>query len=288
MLPLCAFTAIAQDNSVADKNMVIPESDEATYEKTLDYIEHLQRSKDIDGLEKAAQKAQQQWKNKAAPTYAKLMLSIAQTFSTYDFGASNSIRQLQLAKWYANLGIDKAEFLSIDTEVALVPLATLRVSNFPQQITNESSSLRLKEAELWLHAWRRIEASIDKNFDFKKVPSFKVTPPSGTHLPTGIAPSEIEDVALRTQYQAALDKNAQVAERYREQRRLQTLNEIFPKQAEEYIVSSYSLLPYNMPELKKLLDEYVVDEKAQNRILDSVAKAMRLTVEGAPSNVVAP
>jgi hypothetical protein len=141
---------------------------------------------------------------------------------------------------------------------------------------------RKKDVEIRLHAWKRLTDAIDPNWDPNDLPLLNVTPPPTTGMRAGIAPEAIKDPKSRAEYEAAIEKNRQKAERYRKQSRLRTWLKRFPKRAEEYIIRAYSKPPFNLDELKEYLEKYAVDEKTRARILDAVTKNMQEQAEKIP------
>jgi hypothetical protein len=142
----------------------------------------------------------------------------------------------------------------------------------------EFAQRRKKDVEIRLHAWKRLMDAIDPNWDPNDLPLSNVVPPAMLGLPSGATPEAIKDSKLRAEYEAAIEKNRQKAEKYNEQYKLRGWLKRFPPRAERYIVQAYSKPPYNIEELTGLLNQYIRDEQTRTRILDAVKKRMDIAM----------
>ena len=133
-------------------------------------------------------------------------------------------------------------------------------------------SERNRKTKLWLHAWKQLERNINRSFDFSNRPALNLTPPPETGLPAGVAPEAIKDVKLCGRYEAALAANTSKAREYNRQFELRSLDEVFPKRAEEYLVRVYSRPPYDVLELRRYLTSYGISKNIRERTLSSVTQ----------------
>jgi hypothetical protein len=131
-------------------------------------------------------------------------------------------------------------------------------------------NLRRQQAVLWLGAWKRLEASIDKNWDPEDLPVGNVTPPLGTGLPAGVAPEAIEDPELRAQYIADIEANRRKAAEYRVQADVRDLQKHWIPWAKHFLIDSYMAAPDRTEELQTLLDQYVGDAADKRQIVEAV------------------
>jgi hypothetical protein len=128
------------------------------------------------------------------------------------------------------------------------------------------------DTKMRLHAWKRLLDAIDPTWDANDFPVINVTPPSASGAPSGVAPHAIKDPRLRAEYEEAIERNRQKAQRYSEQNRLHKWLKRFPKTAEEYIIRAYSKPPFDVGELKEFLQTYITDEETKATILHAVTK----------------
>ena len=70
---------------------------------------------------------------------------------------------------------------------------------------------------------------------------------------------------MRNQYRRAVSSNRHDAERFAFQWRMTQLRRIYLPLATKYIASAYAREPYNLGELKQLLDDYPIQEKKSRR-----------------------
>jgi len=146
-------------------------------------------------------------------------------------------------------------------------MATLRAPKGQEWVQQ-----RRKDVEIRLHAWKRLTDAIDWSWDPNDVPLINVPLPVGVGGEAGGEAKHIKDPKLRAEYEAAIEKNRQKAERYNKQYRLRKWLKRFPKRAERYIIQAYSRPPYNLEELKQFLDTYIADAKTRSRIINAVTK----------------
>ena len=125
-----------------------------------------------------------------------------------------------------------------------------------------------------MHAWKRLIDAIDPNWNPNDEPFLNIPLPEGISGEAGMAPEHIKDPNRRAEYEAAIEKNRQKAERYGEQYKLRNWLKRFPKRAEEYIIQAYSKPPFDVEELKQYLDKYISDTKTKTGIIDAVKKNM--------------
>lgn len=132
------------------------------------------------------------------------------------------------------------------------------------------SRYRRLAAEVLIHTWQRISASLDKDFDTDDKPFINLAPPRETGLPSGVAPKAIKDPILRKKYEQAIADNAKKAKYYSEQSQLRMLDKHFSEKAERYLREIYTRPPVALDELVQLLDPDVLGKDTVERLLASV------------------
>jgi hypothetical protein len=196
------------------------------------------------------------------------MLAVCRATMSSDY---RDDRQYYIGRKYVALALRRADEIPVETEVELV----LNLGGDAERLRGrtretEWGDARGRRMELWFHAWRRLEAEMDKGFDPEARPALKVHAPHGTNLPAGVAPEAIADPKLRAEYEEAVAANRRKVQAYTRQYQLRQLNEMFSKQAERYVVEMYSTPPFDSAELGRRLEESLPSQESRQRILDAV------------------
>lgn len=236
---------------------------------------------DLAKYETFVDEIQQKWKRRDKECFARLMNAACGPLSSGQF---NSRRQYELARKYALSALENRDSIPLSLEIQLTGHVATPAGGHGLPEKDDFAKRRKKDVEVRLHAWRRMMDAIDPNWNPDDVPVLNVLPPTATGLPGGIAPEAIKDAKLRAEYEAAIQRNRQKAERYSEQHELHFLLKTFPKNVEDYIVQAYSHTPYNVEELRKSFDKYKIDERTKILILDTVTKNSDNTNKKIPSS----
>lgn len=248
--------------------------EEREYNQVLSVIDSLGKSGDLKGLERLADTIYSNWSEKNKEYYGQLMLNICNSFSSRDFGEG---WRYDLELKYAELALEKSSELPLETVCELLRhLFYTDETVYSKGLIKgeEWSRQRSARTQLWLDAWKRLQEGIDDKWDPNDLPLINVSPPLEAGLPAGVAPEHIKDPKIRAEYEAAIAKNRQKAEKYNQQYKLRRLKEWFLPMAEEYIIGAYSRRPFNYSELKGYIEKYVAQKDRSMRILDGVSKAM--------------
>jgi hypothetical protein len=249
------------------------ENDMKEYQQDMNRIQAKNKSfkpgpeNNFEEYEKFAVTMQEKWKTKNPEEYAKIMIQICGTLNS---GAFRGNRGYDAARKYALAVLTQPDRITLDTELELIGYIMTNTGLPKSPKGEELAQRRRKDVEIRLHAWKRLNNSIDPKWDPNDLPVSNVTPPSSTGFPSGISPDAIDDFSLRAEYEAAIEKNRKKAERYDEQYSLHKWLKRYLPQAEKYIVQLYSAPPYNNEELKQLLEKYKIDRKTQTRIINAV------------------
>ena len=253
------------------------EMERQEYKQDLNRIASLRKSftpgptNNLEEYEKFADELQYKWSQKNKEYYAGLMLEVCRPLSSGNF---KDDRRYQLARKYALSILETPDAIPLTLELELTGhVITLMCTPYAPE-GEDFAQRRKKDVQIRFHAWKRLIDAIDPNWDPNQTPFDNIVPPEATGLPSGIAPEAIKDPKLRAEYEAAIKRNRENAERYGEQYGLRKWLKRFPRSAERYIIMAYSRPPFNLPQLKQYLQEYVADIETRTRILDAVTKNM--------------
>jgi len=266
-------------------NSEVSEMEKQEYKQELMRIITLRKSlkpgktNDLESYEKFANEIQKRWRQKNKENNARLMLEICRTLSSGNFKDN---RRHDLARKYALSVLDKPEEISVEMELELTGhVMTLMCTPYAPK-GEDFAQRRKKDVQIRFHAWKRLIDAIDPKWDPNDLPLMNVPTPRASGQPSGVVPEAIKDPKLRAEYEAAIEKNRQKAERYIRQNGLRKWLKRFPRNAEPYIIQAYSKPPFNLEELKQYLDNYIADEKTKDKILDAVKKNMEKQTKDTP------
>jgi hypothetical protein len=116
-----------------------------------------------------------------------------------------------------------------------------------------------------------MEQDTKANFNFADEPAMNVQPPNvpGQGVFSGMDPMDIKDSRLRTEYQAAIEKNRLKAEEFNRQYRLRNTKEPFIAHAEWLLLSALKVDPGVEGSVISSLS-LVRDDAARERVLAKV------------------
>ena len=239
------------------------------YEQDIKTIDSLAVQRDITELEKVANSIHHRWRGTNQEKHAQLTLRICQQVGSGRFGGA---QQTSLPREHALVGLEQADKLEIETELALVGYMMTDISGADAPKGRDWAQIRRVDLRARLHAWKRLRNAIIPAWDPNDRPLRNVSPPSTTGLPAGVSPNAVREPELRKEYEAAIEANRQKAETYRRQYRLRNLQKVFEPLAEEYIIRAYSKPPLESKELQDDLVSYGIDPAMRKRILEAVQK----------------
>ena len=245
---------------------------EEKYEQDLQQIQAACQSGDLDEIEKTLEQIDKEWARPDPISHVNLSRAACDEMASQTF--EDKQRGRDLLERRALLALKKADETQMNVQLHLLTsylrvhekMATMKVADWPQE--------RRASAELWFGVWKRLEGLIDPDWDpsdpKNEVKPFE--PPEGKPGPPGgAAPEAIQDPELRAQYEAHQKKNAELTARNQQQHRLRKAREDYAEDFEQYIISLYTMSPFNTPELKAQLAG-LKDEAMSKRILDAVAE----------------
>lgn len=167
---------------------------------------------------------------------------------------------------------NKSDNISIETEFDLVSILHEEYTYLKGKRTDkEWASVRRKGAERWFHAWQRLENAIDPNWDPNDIPVENVSPPKGYFIGIpGMPPEMIKDPVLRAEYEKAIEKNCEKTKIRNEQLKLRSTKKRYFRIVEKYLLSTYSIPPYDNAELRSLLNTGVRNDKTREQFLKTI------------------
>lgn len=241
----------------------------ASYEQDIRKIEGLKEAKDLSGLARLADEIESKWASLNKDYYAGLMVEVVGAFSGNDL---KDDRQYVLAIKYAKAALEKGDALPLEAEIKLVRF----LQGGPEYDTGgmkpeQWGQDRSERARYWLHAWQRLERSINRNFDFNQRPTLNVLPPPG-YGPAGISPSSIKDPKARAEYERRIAENNEKIAEYNRQWQLRQLDDYFTPYVKRFIIEAYSKAPYNLEEIRGYLNTYGVDPSVREAILSQISQ----------------
>jgi hypothetical protein len=236
--------------------------------QTLSKSETAEKLRRLEELEKLGDEIEQSWRTSDVESYARLTFKVACAIGGYDYGTKGTT---YLAKSFVMRALEKADEMSLEVECRLVNGVGGNVDAEGKPLKGEAwTALREKQARLWLHAWQRIEKTIDKTWDPDDLPQMNVTPPHGASGEAGMAPSAIKDPQLRAEYEAAIEANRKKNERYHQQSTAAKLKKYWVPEAERFLIGAYMKPPAANAELEALLNTYISDADRRARLLKAV------------------
>ncbi|MCH7559164.1 MAG: hypothetical protein IIB56_17165 [Planctomycetes bacterium] len=235
----------------------------------------LRNSKDIKGLESLVKEIQSKWSHKNKRMYGALMVntlnSWASAYRRADKKAPMNLIRQYAAQALSTYNPNKPDNISIGTEFALVSILHGQYIYTKGERTDEEwASYRRKGSERFFHAWRRLENAIDEDWDPNDIPVENVQLPEGAAGFPGMPPELIKDSVLRAEYEKAIERNREKIKIRNEQLKLRNIKKRYFRIVEKYLVSTYSILPYNNAELQNMLDSGVKDKKTKEQFLKAI------------------
>lgn len=235
-------------------------------EKDLADLDSFRVSRNLESLEAIVKRDVTKWQKRDRQSYLTYLFGVCSLLSSYDLGDQS--QQALLLGRYAVLALSGGD-LSLKEQIQFVEF----LAQDPLKVDERTWKIvRMQKAEWWLKTWERVKSSIDPTFNFNDRPFLNIQPPLATGLPAGVSPESIKDPKLRAEYEAAIADNSAKAQRYSDQQYLKQNYERFFKEAERYLVFAYARSPKDLPELERLLNEFISDPIARKRVSEEVRK----------------
>lgn len=234
---------------------------------------------ELNYIQDIADDFRKKWSVKNREYYARLILGICNPLSS---GSLNDDRQYGTARNLALSALENPDMIPLNLELMLINHVTSIKGLSDTSVTNNFLQLRKQDITVHLHAWRRVLNGVDSEWDSDEViidPNSVI--PANVNWVSGESPHAIKDPQLRAVYQAALQQRRQQLEKRDEQIRLRQWLENDLKNVEKHIIQAYSRPPFNLEELRQVLDVYLNDKGIKTRILDAVGRNIEMHAEKA-------
>ncbi len=220
-----------------------------------------------------AWECERRWGRSNEIAYAKGMLYLSQSLSTYGF---NDEAQDGLSQKYAVHVLRTVANIPMDLRLKLLDQARgWRSKTGEKVVGGEWAALRKEQARLWLGAMRDLKAGMDPAWDPKQITGMHNLPPSVAGRVTfGQDAASIDDPQLRAEYTAAVEKNRADIARYNEQYWLRKYRARYLPEMEKYLTIAYDRPPIDLEQLQNLLKQYDLEPPIQERILAAVQAAV--------------
>jgi len=274
LIGMICFVGLSFARDVEDETMLMKE-----FSRDFTRAITLRNSKDIKGLESLVNEIQSKWFRKDKKRYGALMVNTLRSWASA-CRRSDKKPPMNIIRQYANQVLstydpNKPDNISIETEFALVSILHGQYEYMKGERTDEEwASYRRKGTERFFHAWQRLENAIDENWDPNDIPELNVSPPKGIGIPgiPGMSPELIKDPVLRAEYEKAIERNREKIKIRNEQIKLRNIKKMYFRIVEKYLVSTYSIPPYDNEEFGKYLNKFTTDEKTRARIVDALTQ----------------
>jgi len=225
----------------------------------------------LQGLERLGEEVEKEYRTSDPEIYARLTVSVCGGLHGVDL---MDRRRHSLAQRYAMAALEKRAEFSLELQCDLVGYVTQGIDTEGKALKgDEFAALRKQQAVLWLDTWKRIEATIEKDWDPKDPKNrvyLNLAPPLETGLPSGVGPEAIEDPKLRAQFEADIEENRRKAEKYNIQSIARDRQKYWIPWAKRFLIGTYMEAPDKIEELRVLLEDYVENEADRKQILDAV------------------
>jgi hypothetical protein len=235
------------------------------YQKEVKEIDRLGRAQDLKGLAQIADTIEQTWGHRADMRgYFALMDELTNVLRSYTFDNTDHFQQYELAQKYVLATLAHSDVpLDITARLLprLIPEEELMLYKRPFS-TAGWIQLRSARASLWLQTRQRLKQLV--------IPGYDLTSPIPMNNPINL--QELKNPKYIAAREQEIQKNNKKLRGRNDQVLVRFQDNIFSPMAENEAVSYYSQAPYDMPELKRLLDTYVDDMATKQEILNQVAK----------------
>lgn len=243
----------------------------AEYKQAMERINAIRASNDSVAIKAVAQQIQREWVNADPVQYSEIMDNLCYTVLFSRLG--NQDEKSTIVEKYALLALARKEEMPVLIEADLV--GYLQPQEYKTLFKNTLSKknwtdYRKARASIALHLLGRINTQTDPNFDFSGIRIFNDIPPTLKKYPSGILPETVSDPKLRAEYEAYIKAEEAFRIKNNEQLALKQLNQFLVPLQQKYVVDLYSVPPYNLAELKALLNKYPLDAVTKQKIVDQV------------------
>lgn len=238
-----------------------------------DRMMKLSKDRDLQAMEKLGHEIERDWRAADAVKYAHLTLQLCGQLVSQHFGHSG--KQGGLSQAFAMEALKEADKIPLELECELLERARHQLDVEGKTPSGEGwAKMRKEQLKLWLHAWQRLEKTIDKNWNPDDVPEMDLKGLEGVSFVSGMTSCLTNDPKLKAKYEAAVEAFRKKREYYSEQHQIRQLMKSFYAEAEQYVIQAYSTPPFNLEELQQALDASLADQDRRASILNTVTKNM--------------
>jgi hypothetical protein len=222
-----------------------------TYETAVAALEAARHNGKLENIRQIVEEFERQSRSSDHWESSRLLLHACDVINSHDYGDPQG--QAELLRMYARRALEQSRYASLEQELRL--LAHLQ---HDYEGGNESwPEARLARSRRWLRALQQLaEASREAEMD--SLPRLKPVPPA-QNLPSGIALEHVTEGDTRNAYRSARDRNREDAEAFAVRWKLKQLRRIYEPLGAQYVVNAFARQPYNLLELKQLLNEYLMN-----------------------------
>jgi hypothetical protein len=213
-----------------------------------------QRYKNLKDLIALGEDVEKEWREKEALPYGYLILKVAGVIANTDLPSSHTfgVSQAMVLK-----ALSRADELPISAETEMVHACQAhRYDRSGRALSGEEyAQLRIRHVRAWLHAYRRLERTLDPKWD-----------PEAEFAPA-IQAGALNDPQAGAKHEA--DKAAWRAYSL-EQSEARSLKRYWVPHAQRFLIGTYTKPDASKDELAMLLKEYEIDDEAQAKIMKAV------------------
>ena len=248
----------------------LPENKE--YDRDFNRIDSLRSARNLSGLENLGDEIHATWgKSEDKDHYYILVDCLTRALNSADFGLQNVVKKEILARKYALFALQGGDVVPLDVRINLMS-CTAWIDGFEhrngQTIGHAWTEQRADRTNLWLSAWQRLDQAISSEQEL-----IDAHPKSPLFMMNGI------DGGLTPEQQTERNKANQQRNKWitqlTTQKILNHMKTSYSPLAENYLTTVYSEPPYDVDELKRLLDAYISNPATKARILDQVSRNVK-------------
>lgn len=238
-------------------------------------ITQLREAKDIVGLENLIRNNNGKWSQLDIEAYGSLMVHALKSWNSI-YNENDENESANQMREYANQVLstynkNRSKNISIEAEFSLVSILYEKYTYSKGRRTDhEWSNDRRKGAEAFLHVWQRIEDALDEDYGPTDLPVENVDIPEGVVGFPGMLPERVDDPNLRVEYEKAIRANEKKIDIYNKLIRLQNNKKMYFRVVKNYLVSTYSIAPYDNRELQDLVETYVKDRDTRKQFMEDI------------------
>jgi hypothetical protein len=229
------------------------------------------RARNLPALEALGQEIEQNWRQADVQLYAHCMFKLSSELGGQGFPGTR--KNYGLGRTLAIRALEKADEIPLELECMLVDCVRFDLDSDGNIVKGQTRADQLAPIlKLSLHAWRRVEQSIDPTWDpdDPKNRPFLNPPPLEGVRDGGASADALNDPQVRAQYEAAIEANRRKIWNANEQLKARKLKQYWVPWAQRRILYAYMEQPARKAELEELLLQYEIPAETRVRMLQGV------------------